>query len=146
AARKFAAALGRAGSAVEFAGEASSVGPVKWIGQGMKTAGEWLGREREAKSLDLLRTRLIDALKALDRRIIVTIDDIDRLEPTEMLEVLRLVRSVGDLPNILYLLCYDSDILADGIKHAAAVADGQAYLEKIVQLTIPVPRPETFQL
>jgi hypothetical protein len=63
-----------------------------------------------------------------------------------MLEVLRLVRSVGALPNILYLLCYDSDILAHGIRHAAGVADGKAYLEKIVQLTIPVPRPETFQL
>ena len=63
-----------------------------------------------------------------------------------MLEVLRLVRSVGDLPNILYLLCYDSDILANGVKQAASVDDGHAYLEKIVQLTIPVPRPEIFQL
>ena len=146
AARKFAAALGRAGGAVEVLGEASAVVTIKWIGQGMKAAGQCLGREPDTKSLDQLKARLIDALKALDHRIIITIDDIDRLEPAEILEVLRLVRSVGDLPNVLYLLCYDGDILAHGIKQAAAVADGQAYLEKIVQLTIPVPRPETFQL
>lgn len=146
AARKFVAALGRAGATVEVAGDASALIIVKWIGKGLKAAGAWFGREPEARSLDLLKTRLVAALKALDHRIIVTIDDIDRLEPAEILEVLRLVRSVGDLPNVLYLLCYDSEILAHGVKQAAQVDDGQAYLEKIVQLTIPVPRPEIFQL
>jgi len=146
AVRKFAAALGRAGGAVELAGDASAVVVVKWVGKGLKTLGEWLGREPELASLDVLKKNLIGALTVLDHRIIVTIDDIDRLEPAEILEVLRLVRSVGDLPNVLYVLCYDSEILAQGIKHAAAADDGRAYLEKIVQLTIPVPQPETFQL
>lgn len=145
AARKFAAGLARAGSTVELAGDVASFAPVKWGGKALATIGGWLGREPAAKSLDVLRARLVTALRALDHRIIVTIDDIDRLEPGEMIEVLRLVRSVGDLPGVLYLLCYDSAILAHGIKQAAAV-NGQAYLEKIVQLTVPVPLPETFQL
>ncbi|MFD0847104.1 KAP family P-loop NTPase fold protein [Sphingosinicella xenopeptidilytica] len=144
--RSFAAGVKRAGSAVELAGDAAAFAPVKWAGKGVAWVGEWLGREPAVKSLDVLRARLETALKALDHRIIVTIDDIDRLEPTEMLEVLRLVRSVGDLPNILYLLCYDSEILAHGVRQAAQVENGQAYLEKIVQLTVPVPLPETFQL
>jgi hypothetical protein len=146
AARKFAAGLARAGDAVELAGEVSALAPAKWVGKVMKTGGDWLGREPQARSLADLRTGLISALKALDCRIIVTIDDLDRLEPAEMLEVLRLVRSVGDLPNVLYLLCYDSAILAHGVQKAAQVEDGTAYLEKIVQLTVPVPLPETFQL
>lgn len=144
--RGFSAGVKRAGSAVELAGDAAAFAPMKWAGKGVAWVGEWLGREPAAKSLDALRARLEIALKALDHRIIVTIDDIDRLEPAEMLEVLRLVRSVGDLPNILYLLCYDSTILAHGVRQAAQVEDGQAYLEKIVQLTVPVPLPETFQL
>ncbi|MBB3910876.1 P-loop NTPase fold protein [Sphingomonas desiccabilis] len=144
--RGFAAGVKRAGSAVELAGDAAAFAPLKWAGKGVAWFGEWLGREPAAKSLETLRARLEAALKALDHRIIVTIDDIDRLEPAEMLELLRLVRSVGDLPNILYLLCYDSAILAHGVSQAAQVEDGQAYLEKIVQLTVPVPLPEAFQL
>jgi len=37
--RKFIEGLGRFGSFVEFAGDASGIGPVKWFGKGMKSAG-----------------------------------------------------------------------------------------------------------
>jgi hypothetical protein len=56
------------------------------------------------------------------------------------------VRSVVDLPNVIYLLCYDSDTLAHSIKKAARVKSGHSYLEKIVQLTVMVPKPEPLQL
>jgi hypothetical protein len=71
---------------------------------------------------------------------------VDRLEPAEVIEILRLVRSVVDLPNVIYLLCYDSATLAHSIETATGVKNGHSYLEKIVQLTVMVPRPETFQL
>jgi predicted KAP-like P-loop ATPase len=73
-------------------------------------------------------------------------DDVDRLEPAEVIEVLRLVRSVVDLPNVIYLLCYHSDTLAHSIEQAASVKSGHSYLEKIVQLTVMVPKPEPLQL
>ena len=92
------------------------------------------------------KAELTKALKELGHRFIVTVDDVDRLEPNEIIEVLRLVRSVADFPNITYLLCYDSTILAEGVKRGANVSDGTAYLEKIVQLTVMVPKPEAFQL
>ena len=92
------------------------------------------------------KAELTKALKELGHRFIVTVDDVDRLEPNEIVEVLRLVRSVANFPNITYLLCYDSTILAEGIKRGANVPDGTAYLEKIVQLTVMVPKPEAFQL
>jgi hypothetical protein len=59
---------------------------------------------------------------------------------------LRLVRSVVDLPNVIYLLCYDSGTLAHSIETAVGVKSGHSYLEKIVQLTAMVPWPEPFQL
>lgn len=92
------------------------------------------------------KAELTKALKELGHRFIITVDDVDRLEPHEVIEVLRLVRSVADFPNITYLLCYDSTILAESIKRGANVPDGAAYLEKIVQLTVMVPKPEAFQL
>jgi len=59
---------------------------------------------------------------------------------------MRLVRSVIDLPNVIYLLCYDSDTLAHSIEQAASIKSGHVYLEKIVQLTVMVPKPEPLQL
>jgi hypothetical protein len=145
AVRNFARAASRAGEAFELAGTATSFPPLSLVGKGLKALDKVTGKT-ETKSLAASKAALVRALKDLDRRIIVTIDDLDRLEPLEAVEVLRLVRSVADLPNVIYLLCYDSDVLARSVESAANVADGQAFLEKIVQLTISVPQPEAFQL
>lgn len=92
------------------------------------------------------KERLSEALLKLDCRIVVAIDDVDRLEPREVAELLRLVRSVADFPNVSYLLCYDARALVRAIETGTGVASGAAYLEKIVQTEVAVPRPESFAL
>ena len=81
-----------------------------------------------------LRALLAD----LGKRLIVVIDDVDRLRPEEVLDIVRLVRLVGDFPNALYLLAFDrarvEECLGEG-----DLARGRAYLEKIVQVTHDVP-------
>jgi hypothetical protein len=103
-------------------------------------------KTNDGKPLSKLKDDLTTALSALSHRFIVMIDDVDRLDPDELIEVLRLVRSVADFPNVVYMLCYDSDIVAKSIARAAKVENGHAYLEKIVQLAVMVPLPEAFQL
>ncbi|UAJ09452.1 KAP family P-loop NTPase fold protein [Glacieibacterium megasporae] len=144
--RGFMNGLGKVGAVLEFAGRASGLGLLELAGQGVKAAGEVTAGESEQPQLSELKDRLIRVLRELDHRFIVTIDDVDRLEPAEALEVLRLVRSVMDLPNVIYLLCYANGILSHSIKEAARVENGRAYLEKIVQLTIMVPEPEPMRL
>lgn len=144
--RKFTEALGRFGSVVEFAGDVGGFAPVKWFGKGMKSIKGVFGNKPDARPLADLKDDLVRSLKKLGHRFIITIDDVDRLEPSEVIEVLRLVRSVADFPNVIYLMCYDSEILAHSIKKATKVKSGKDYLEKIVQLTIMVPAPEAFEL
>jgi predicted KAP-like P-loop ATPase len=139
-ARNFAASVSRAGDLLEAV-------PLPYV----STAGKLLkgiGKAAAKKVPDLAARKadLTEALRELGHRFIITVDDVDRLEPNEVVEVLRLVRSVADFPNITYLLCYDSAILAESIRRGADVPDGAAFLEKIVQLTVMVPQPETFQL
>lgn len=93
-----------------------------------------------------LKDKVANSLKELGVPIVVTIDDVDRLEPGEVLELLRLVRSVADLPNVIYLLCYDHEVLAKAIESAAAVSSGSAFLEKIVQVVVQAPKPEPYDL
>lgn len=140
--RKFGSVLSRTGSLISVAG--AFYPGLGLLGDAVSSLAPIT--EEESVSLTDLKDGLIADLKALDHRIIVTIDDVDRLEPQEILEILRLVRSVADFPNVIYLLCYDADILAESIQAGAKVADGAAFLEKIVQLTVMVPIPEAFQL
>src|ERR1700733_9492589 len=92
------------------------------------------------------KAELVKELKRLSRGIVVFIDDLDRLEPKEVSEVFRLIRAVADFPNITYVLSYDPKIIADTVSRALQVEDGEAFLEKIVQVSFRVPRPEAFDL
>lgn len=144
--RRFVGGLSSAGSIIEVVGDASGFSPLKYVGKGFKALGELATAKPNAPQLSELKDELSKALKELSHQFVITIDDVDRLEPAEAIEVLRLVRSVVDLPNVIYLLCYDGEILAQGIEKAAGVHNGKDFLEKIVQLTVMVPKPEPLQL
>jgi len=93
-----------------------------------------------------LRTEISEKIAALDLSFIVLLDDLDRLEPAQAIEVIRLVKSVADFPRFRYLLCYDKAVLAQAIKLGLGVPDGDLYLQKIVQISFSLPRPESFDL
>lgn len=104
-----------------------------------------IGEEKD-KPLSDLKDDLVKGLLELGHKFIVVIDDLDRLEPQEANEVIRLVRAVGDFPNIIYLLCYDKEVLAKSLKTALDIDDGKQFLQKIVQVHFSLPRPEEFDL
>ncbi|MXO55783.1 KAP family P-loop NTPase fold protein [Pontixanthobacter gangjinensis] len=144
--RKFVSGLGRTGAAIELVGDATAFTPIKWFGKGVTAIGNAVSAKPPEPPLSELKGKLVKALEELNHRFIVTIDDVDRLEPAEAIEVLRLARSVADFPNVTYLLCFDGEVLAKSIQHAAGVEDGRGFLEKIIQLTVMVPMPEAFRL
>ena len=77
-------------------------------------------------------------LAELDKRLVVVVDDVDRLRPDEVLDIVRLVRLVGDFPNTLYLLAFDRHRVEECLGEGD-LERGRAYLEKIVQVTHDVP-------
>lgn len=150
--------LGEAGKKiVGFAAQLGGVGTIaKWAGSfvpGVGLAGEAFEAIAAAaqgvdgaRSLADEKADLRKRLASLSRRIVISVDDVDRLEPSEVVEILRLVRSVADFPNVVYVLCYDPAIVAHSIEVASQIESGRAYIEKIVQIAISVPRPEAFDL
>ena len=93
-----------------------------------------------------LKQELVHKIQELDISFVVILDDLDRLEPEQAVEVVRLVRSVADFPKVAYLMCYDRDVLAQALKTGLKVEDGDLFLQKIVQLTFNIPLPEPFDL
>ncbi|MBK5232185.1 MAG: AAA family ATPase [Thermoleophilia bacterium] len=93
---------------------------------------------KEERSVLAQRELITTALEDLEKPIVVFIDDLDRLDPSDLREVMRLVRLVGDLPNLLYVMAYDQQTTERNLK-MSGIKNGASYLEKIVQVTIPVP-------
>lgn len=80
-------------------------------------------------------------LNNIDRKVVVTIDDLDRLHSNEIVEVLKLIRNTADFSNVIYLVGYDKAYIQEAIKTLSEVG-GSNYLDKIFQLEIPLPKRE----
>jgi hypothetical protein len=80
-------------------------------------------------------------LSATGRKIVITIDDLDRLYPAEIMEVLKLIRNTANFSNVFYLVGYDKGYVQGAIK-TLSEAGSRDYLDKIFQLEIPLPKRE----
>lgn len=92
------------------------------------------------ESLQSAHTSLIEQLEKSGKRFLVTIDDIDRLTDEEVTSIMRMVKTVGQLPNVVYLLSYDRNKIFEAFEETSA-QDGPRYAEKIIQHEIELPRP-----
>jgi len=141
------AIAGKIGVALETLGHILSPGslsPVggQYFGKGsgfLRGLGRWVKiRSSEQKPLDAVKKDLNQFMDEYGRRVIVFIDDIDRLESENMRLLFRLIRLNGDFNNTTYVLALDrgntertlSDIQGDS---------GRKYLEKIVQVGFDIP-------
>lgn len=98
--------------------------------------GRYLKEPSLQKTYENLRKQLIDSQK----RVLVTIDDIDRLEDAEIKSIMRMVKSIGQLPNVIYLLSYDREIVWEVLDGNANRA-GSSFGEKLVQQELDLPKP-----
>lgn len=116
----------------------------------IKTVLESLEEISQPEPLHKQKEDLENALREISRPIIVFVDDTERLDPPEVMETLRLLRSVGDLPNIVYVVAYDRAAMVRNISIALNANElesaGASYLEKIVQAALTIPHPEDFAL
>ena len=91
-----------------------------------------------------LRGDIARRLALLNRKVIVIIDDVDRLETAEAREVFRLIRAVADFPNTTYIVAFDREPIEFEVSKRDGIA--RSYLDKIIQVPIFLPEPETVDL
>ncbi|MEP3476721.1 MAG: P-loop NTPase fold protein [Hyphomicrobiales bacterium] len=100
----------------------------------------------ESGSIYDQKQKISKELEKLERPIVVFVDDLDRLEPQEVLEIFRVIRAVANFPNIVYVLSFDAKNVAKTLEVALQIEDGNSYLEKIVQGVYRIPIPEFLDL
>ena len=95
------------------------------------------------QSLGARKQQVEEALENLQTPILVVLDDIDRLQPEELMLVFKLVRLVGRLPNVYYLLAYDEKTVLDVVAQTGLAPHNQTrardYVEKVVQIRLDLP-------
>lgn len=139
AARKSLAAMGRGVSAIGAIAGALANLKAPGLGEVIGGFANFVGKlTADDTTVDEEHRRVSEALRAQDKKFLVIIDDIDRLNPDDALTIFRLVKSVGRLPNVIYLLAFDRQI-AERLVAERFPSEGPSYLEKIIQAAFELP-------
>lgn len=85
------------------------------------------------------REEIDKQLNALSKKIIIVVDDIDRLDTNETRLVMKLVKMTANFPNTVFILAYDRDRVA---KNLDSDGYGEEYLKKIIQESFTLPKPD----
>lgn len=92
------------------------------------------------QTLQEKRTKIDQALRSFEKKIVVVIDDTDRLDTTETRLIMKLVKMTANFPNTIFLLAYDRAKVAEKLNGEGW--SGDEYLKKIVQVSFSLPLPD----
>lgn len=121
------------GGAAEILGGAFGVPiPGGVVKGGLKMLGP------KPKDVPGLKNSLSELLLKEAKRVLVVIDDIDRLAPDEVRQLFTVIKALADFPYMTYLLAFDREVASDAIS-AQTGLPGERYLEKIIQVPFELP-------
>ncbi len=122
-----------------------------------KTAGETLAGQfadrsplmdmaNELKSLKVRIEKVVKdkiAKAGESKKIVVFVDDLDRLPPDKAIEVLEVMKNFLDLEGCVFILAVDYGIVVQGVKKKygqdVEEAKGRSFFDKIIQLPFVLP-------
>lgn len=114
-----------------------------WVEKGGELAESLAGGLNPGEqTLEQLKTRIGNELLKANKRVVVLLDDIDRLTRQEIQQVFRLIKVAVDFPTVTYVLAFDPEMVAAAVAAqygSGDPGDGQRFLEKIVQLPLHLP-------
>jgi hypothetical protein len=90
------------------------------------------------KPADVLYSTINNTIKKTDKRFIVFIDDLDRLDAKEIFEVLKIIRNTANFKETVFIVAYDRAYVVKALDNLNK-CDSHRYLEKIFQLNIDLP-------
>ncbi len=111
--------------------------------------GRWIGKilrlGQKPKNIFSLKREIEKELLRTEKKFLIILDDVDRLIDEEIRHLFRLIKSVADFPNVIYLLAFDKTVVATAIE-SLQKDRGDEYLEKIIQVPFEVPKADKLSL
>lgn len=107
-------------------------------GEALKTLKNLFKKVRKEKELVELKKEIDDILIESKVKLYITIDDIDRLTPSEITDIFQLIKLNGNFANTIFILAYDQDVVETALENQFG-RNGKKYIEKIVQVDYTLP-------
>ena len=119
---------------------------------GSSTLGQIIGNGESSNCVDEITALKEKFQKAVDdklntktncNRIVVFIDDLDRLQPLKAIELLEVLKLFLDCEKCVFLLAIDYEVVTLGIRQKYGsdidAAKGKSFFDKIIQLPFKMP-------
>ena len=87
---------------------------------------------------DILALR--EALSRIPKRVVVLLDELDRMEKGEVLTLLKMLRGISGLPNCTFLCAVSLEDLMQVVRDGKD-EDSRLYFEKFFPVTVTLPKP-----
>lgn len=122
---------------------AAALAEIKMPGSGQAVSSliqSFLPSELRTK-IDEVRIQAANLLRERGKRVVVLLDDVDRLEAFDILLLFRTIKLIADLPNTTFVMAMDEDhvgqVIGERINRTPEA--GRKYIEKIVNVRIGLP-------
>lgn len=93
----------------------------------------------DEKTLQEERKDIDELFRSLEKKVVIVIDDIDRLDTEETRLIMKLVKMTANFPKTVFLLAYDRNKVAEKLGDNGI---GEEYLKKIIQVSFTLPKPD----
>ena len=90
-------------------------------------------------------TQLIQSSGNPYKKVVFFVDDLDRINPKDAVEVLEALKNIFDLPNCIYVLAIDYDVVVKGLEYKFGKKTVQnerefrSFFDKIIQVPFSMP-------
>lgn len=116
--------------------------PLPYAQAGKAVATLFNDQEKEASEL---KEEVQDTVMQQQRRIVVVIDDIDRLPAEDIKQLFRIFKAIPNFTNVVYLLVFDKEVVSKALSETQEKSS-EAYLEKSIQVAFELPSPDKTSL
>ncbi|MDA2180097.1 P-loop NTPase fold protein [Bacillus cereus] len=112
---------------------------------------DFLNNSPEKTDINRIKKDIAEQIELEKKKIIVLIDDLDRLDNKDIYSVFKLVKLIADFPGISYVLAFDEEIVTEALSNQYANGNGghplgQSFLEKIIQVPLHLPPANTLDI
>lgn len=101
-------------------------------GEAVKGVGELLFDKPLSRRKKELHDKMTETYSYTDKKIVVMIDELDRLFPDEIITVFQMIKSALDFPGLLFIVAMDENMVTEALEKRG-ISKPTYYLEKIFQ-------------
>lgn len=97
------------------------------------------------KEIEIIITKLIEDTANEYKKVVFLVDDLDRIPPEQAVEVLESLKNLFDVPNCIFVLAIDYDVVVKGLeskfgkKTEENEREFRSFFDKIIQVPFSMP-------